>query len=111
MADELPGLAPARPPTGAEHHVVQPELEVAQQVLTGDARLTVGLLVEVAELLLEQPIDPARLLLLAQLGQVLGALSHPVAAMFPRGIGAAVPIGDRLGHRALERVATLALQE
>ena len=48
-------------------------LEQAQQVLTRDARLAVRLLVQVAELLLEDAVDVLGLLLLLQLGEVLGA--------------------------------------
>ncbi len=111
VAHELTGLAAAGAPSGPEDHVVEAQLEVAQQVLTGDAALAGGLLVHVAELLLQDPVDPAGLLLLAQLGQVLGALAHTVAAVLAGRVGAAVPVGDRLGDRALERVAALAFQE
>src|ERR1700722_5297615 len=111
VAYELAGPAAAGAPAGPEDDVVEAELQVAQQVLTGDATLAVGLLVHVAELLLQDPVDAARLLLLAQLGQVLGALAHAVAAVLAGWVGAAVPVGDRLGDRALERVTALALQE
>ena len=74
VAHELAGLGAAGAPAGAEDDVVEAQLEHAQQVLAGDALLAVGLLVEVAELLLEQAVDAAGLLLLAQLEQVLGAL-------------------------------------
>src|ERR1700722_12116054 len=59
---ELAGLAPAGSPARPEDHVVEPQLEFAQQVLTGDAALAGGLLVHVAELLLQNPVNPARLL-------------------------------------------------
>jgi hypothetical protein len=111
VADELAGLAAAGAPAGPEDHVVEAQLEVAQQVLAGDAGLAAGLLVEVAELLLQEPVDAAGLLLLAQLGQVLRALAHAVAAVLAGRVGAAVAVGHRLGDGALERVAALALQE
>src|SRR5439155_2617246 len=74
VAHELAGLSAAGAPAGPEGDVVEPGLEQAQQVLTRDARLAVGLLVQIAELLLHQAIDAAGLLLLADLRQVLGSL-------------------------------------
>src|SRR5579884_1021209 len=103
VAHELASLVPAGPPPGAEGDVVEPELEHPQQVLSGDSRLARRLLVEVDELLLEQPVDAARLLLLAQLHQVLRALTHPVPAVLTRRIRAPL-------DRALHRVALGALQ-
>ena len=67
VAHELAGLVAARREPGAEHDVVDAQLEQAQQVLTGDAGLLVRLVVDQLELLLEQAVDAARLLLLAQL--------------------------------------------
>jgi hypothetical protein len=37
VAHELAGLGPAGAPAGPEDHVVEAQLEVAQQVLAGDA--------------------------------------------------------------------------
>ncbi len=102
MAHQLAGLGPAGSPTGAEHHVVGPQLEHAQQVLTRDALLAVGFLVQVVELLLEYAVDPAGLLLLAELGQILRALAHPVPAVLARRVGPAL-------DGALHRVALGAL--
>ena len=84
VADELAGLGPAGAPAGAVDDVVEAQLEQAQQVLTGDARLAVGLLVEVAELLLDEAVDAAGLLLLVQLREVLGALLAAGAAVLAR---------------------------
>ena len=81
VADELARLGPARAPARAVRDVVEAQLEELEEVRARDAGLVVGLLVEVAELLLEQPVDAARLLLLAQLAEVLGALAHAVAAV------------------------------
>ena len=75
VADQLAGLGPAGAPAGPEDDVVEAQLEHAEQVLAGDALLAVGLFVEVAELLLEHAVDAAGLLLLTQLGQVLGTLA------------------------------------
>src|SRR5438874_162130 len=89
VAHELPGLGPARPPTGAVGDVVEPQLEHAQEVLPGDAVLAVGLLVEVAELLLQDAVDAAGLLLLPQLEHVL-RLTHPAPAVLARRVGPAL---------------------
>jgi hypothetical protein len=104
VAHQLAGLSPAGTPTGPEHHVVDSQLEHAQQVLTRDSLLPVGFLVEVVELLLEYTVDPAGLLLLAQLGQILRTLAHPVPAVFTRRIRA--PLDG-----ALHRVALRTLEE
>jgi hypothetical protein len=64
-ADELAGLGPAGTPASPVGHVVEAQLEHAQQVLAGDPRLVRGLLVEVHELLLEDAVDATGLLLLA----------------------------------------------
>src|ERR1019366_1381929 len=101
----------AGPPPGPEGHVVEPQLEHDQQVLTGDARSPAGLDVEVVELLLEQAVDAAGLLLLAELAEVLRPLPHAVAPVLAGRVGPAVAVGDRLGDGALHRVAAFALQE
>src|SRR5436190_5003490 len=103
VADELTRLRSARSPPGAEHDVVESQLEQLEQVLTGHALATVRLHVDAAELLLHETVDPARLLLLAQLQQVLGALALPVPAGFA---GRVRPALDR----ALHRVALRALE-
>src|SRR5207248_10822802 len=103
VTDELARLSARRRKTEAVHDVVEPRLEHAQEVLTGDAALLVGLLVVGAELVLEQPVVAARLLLLAQLQQVL-ALLDPAAAVLARRIRTALDC-------ALLGQAALALQE
>src|SRR5436190_11198875 len=90
VAHELARLRPARSPTRAEHDVVEAQLEQLEQILAGHALATVRLLVDAAELLLHQAVDAARLLLLAQLQQVLGALALPVSAGFTRRVGPAL---------------------
>src|SRR5205085_4622465 len=105
VAHELAGLAAARAPAGAERDVVEALLEHAQQVLAGDALLAVRLLVEVAELLLEDAVDATSLLLLTQLDEVLAVLAaHLRAAVVPGGV-------RTLLDRALHRVALAALEE
>src|SRR5207244_1383541 len=88
---------------GPVDDVVEARLEHPQQVLAGDARALGRLRVVGAELLLEQPVVAARLLLLAQLQQVLGLLD-PSAAVLARRIRAAL-------DGALLRQAALALEE
>src|SRR5204862_8281255 len=83
--------------------VVEPRLEHPQQLLAGDPRALRGLRVVGAELLLEQAVVAARLLLLAKLEQVLRLLD-PAAAVLARRIAAAF-------DRALLRQAALALEE
>ena len=103
VTHELAGLVAARREPGAEDDVVDTALEHPQQVLAGDALLTGGLGVEVAELLLEQAVDAARLLLLAELEQVL-ALTDAAATVLTRRVR--TPL-----DRASDRVALRALQE
>jgi predicted transcriptional regulator len=55
VAHELAGLGARRAPAGAVGDVVEAQLEELQQVRAGDAGAAVGLFVEVAELLLQQP--------------------------------------------------------
>ena len=103
MADELAGLRPRRREAEAVHDVVEPRLEHPQQLLARDAGALGRLLVVRAELLLEQAVVAARLLLLAQLRQVL-ALLDAAAAVLTRRIRAAL-------DRALLGEAALALEE
>src|SRR5439155_13091687 len=87
----------------AVDHVVQAQLEVPEQVDACDTRL-VGRLVEVvAELLLEEAVDAARLLLRAQLHAVVRRLALARLAVHA---GRERPALDG----ALGRVAALALQ-
>jgi hypothetical protein len=60
--------------TGTVDHVVETALEQDEQVVTRLARLAVSGLVVLAELLLEDAVGVARLLLLLQLGAVLRLL-------------------------------------
>src|SRR3954467_7154131 len=83
--------------------VVEARLEHPQQRLAGNARALRGLGVIGAELLLEQPVVAPRLLLLAQLQQVLGLLDA-AAAVLARRVAAAL-------DGALLLQAALALEE
>ena len=99
MADELARLRARGGEAEPVDDVVETRLEHAQQVLAGDAALAVRLLVVGAELRLEQAVVAARLLLLAQLEQVLGLLDA-AAAVLARRVAAALD-GALLGQAAL----------
>src|SRR5580692_5035330 len=83
VPDELTGHVPALGEPGPEHDVVQPALEDLQQGLAGTAGLAGRLDVVARELLLKDSVDPAGLLLLADLQQVLAVLL-PDAAVLAR---------------------------
>src|SRR5919197_541432 len=68
----------------ADELVVEAALEQREQVLAGDPGLARGLLVVVAELLLEHAVVAACLLLLAQLHAGLGLLLAPAAVVSRR---------------------------
>src|SRR5436309_4730654 len=103
VADELPGLRARGGEAKPVYDVVEPGLEHPQQLLARHARALGRLLVIGAELLLEQAVVAAGLLLLAQLQQVL-ALLDTAAAVLARRIRAPL-------DRALLRQAPLALEE
>src|SRR6185312_11563787 len=100
---QLAGHVPALGEAGPVHHVVQAAFQDLQQVLAGHPALAGGFLVVAVELPLENPVDPARLLLLPDLEQVL-ALLGPVAAVLTRGVGPEL-------NRAFRRIALRALEE
>ncbi len=104
VADELAGLRAAGAPSGPEDHVVEPQLEEPQQVFAGHAVGVRRLVVQVAELLLEQAVDALGLLLLAQLKLVFLGAHVPVAAVHAGRVGPAL-------DRALHRVTLGALEE
>src|SRR5205085_4040896 len=83
--------------------VVEPRLEHPQQLLAGHARALGRLRVVGTELLLEQAVVAPRLLLLAQLQQVLGLLDAAAAVLARR---IRTPL-----DRALLGQAALALEE
>src|SRR5580704_1457308 len=103
VLDQLTGHVAALAEPGAVHHVVQAALQDLQERLAGPAGLARGLGVVAAELLLEHAVNPAGLLLLADLQQVLAVLL-PDPAVLARRVR---PDLDR----ALRRVALAALQE
>src|SRR6267142_2636451 len=96
---------PVRPSWSACNHgaTVDTRPEHPQQLLARNARAARSLLVVAAELLLEQPVVAARLLLLAQLQQVL-ALLDTATAVLTRRIRATL-------DRALLGETALALEE
>src|SRR6266540_5926098 len=103
VANELARLSTRSCEPEPVDDVVEARLEHAQQVLTRDARALGRLRVVRAELLLEQAVVPARLLLLTQLEQVLRLLDA-AAAVLARRIRAAL-------DRALLGQAAFALEE
>src|SRR5215467_15931117 len=103
MPYQLAGHVPALGEPGAVDHVVEAALQNLEQVVTGLAASAGRLLVVAVELPLQHPVDPACLLLLPGLEQVLAFLGA-VAAVLPRWVR---PDLDR----ALRRVAFGALEE
>src|SRR6185503_12991411 len=87
-----------------EHDVVETPLEHLEQHLAGDALRLARLGERVAELALQQPVDAASLLLLAQLQAVVRLLGAPALAVLAGRIAAAL-------ERALVGEAARALQE
>ena len=104
MTNHLTRLRAAGAETHAVDDVVEALLEHAEQVFAGDAGHRAGFLEQVAELRFEQPIVPARLLLLAKLQAVADDLRLPILAMLAGNEIAAL-------DRALFCVTPLSLQE
>src|SRR5688572_28800650 len=104
VAHELARRAARRREAEPEHDVVEPPLQHLQQELARDALGLARLGERVPELALEQAIDAARLLLLAQLLAVVRLLRAPALAVLAGGVAAAL-------ERALVGEAARALQE
>src|SRR6266581_1436090 len=100
---QLAGHVAALGEAGPEHDVVQAALEQLEHGLAGPAVLAGRFLVVAVELALQDAVDPAGLLLLPDLRQVVAFLG-PVAAVLARRVR---PDLDR----ALRRVTLGALQE
>src|SRR6266700_1565213 len=100
---QLAGHVAALGEAGPEHDVVQAALEQLEHGLAGPAVLAGRLLVVAVELALQDAVDPAGLLLLPDLLQVVAFLG-PVPPVLTRRVG---PDLDR----ALRRVALSALEE
>src|SRR4051794_3772516 len=103
VEDQLAGLAARCGEAEANEHVVEARLEHAQKVLARHALLPARLGVVAAELLLEDPVVAARLLLLAKLQPVLRLLRAAATVLAGR-------VGPAL-DAALVGEAPLALQE
>ena len=101
VVDELAGLRASGRPAGAERDVVETLLEQTQQVLARRAAEADGLYVGALELALEEPVDVLRLLLLLQLGEVLGGVAAAAGAA----------VGARRERPALEGAAALLVLE
>src|SRR5437660_2324455 len=102
VAHQLAGLGAGVGEAEAEDDVVEPLLEIRQEILAGLALRRAAPQVVAAELRLEQAVEPLHLLLLAQLHAVLGELGAALAVLAGR-IRAAL-------DGALVRVAAVALQ-
>src|SRR5919107_1668773 len=89
VGDQLAGVAAGPGEAGAVHHVVEAALEELQQVVTGLAGTPRRLVVVPDELLLEDAVGEAGLLLLAELQQVLRLLRPAAGALAGGGGGAA----------------------
>src|SRR5215211_4551139 len=103
VADQLARLVAAAGQAAPVDHVVQPGLQQLEEGLAGDALPPGRLDVVVVELLLEDAVDAAGLLLLPELEVVLALLEPPAAVLAGR-VGA-------LLHRALGALALGALEE
>ena len=103
VSDQLTSHVAGLGEASAEHDVVEAGLEDLEQVLTSLARLALGFLEVVRELLLEHSVHTGRLLLLTQLQQVLAVLRAPTAVLARR-------VGPLL-EGALRRIALGALEE
>ena len=84
MPDELPRLGTRRGEAQRVDHVVQPHLEQAQEVLARHALLARGLGEVAPELRLQNAVDAAHLLLLAELQPVGLHLVAPLAVLAGR---------------------------
>jgi hypothetical protein len=71
VSHQLSGLCTRRTETYTVDDVVKTRLQKLQKVLTCGSFLTSGFLIVACELALENPVDPANLLLLAQLHAVI----------------------------------------
>src|SRR4051794_31126537 len=84
VSDDLPGGRARGREAEPEHDVVHPELERAEERLTGHAGVAGGLDEVVAELLLEDAVHAADLLLLAKLEAVIADLAAADAVLAGR---------------------------
>jgi len=103
VLDELARLVARRSEAQALHDVVEAALDEAEHLLAGAALAAGRVEVVLAELLLEDAVDAARLLLLAEANRVLRQLDAALAVLAGR--------VRATGDRALVRVAALALEE
>src|SRR5262249_32640050 len=102
VTHELPRLGARGREAEPVHDVVEPSLEELEERLTGHAAGAIRHLEVATELPLEHAVDPAELLLLAQLDRVLGELGARLTVLARRVVAAL--------DGALVGVAALALQ-
>src|SRR5690606_31486171 len=84
VAHELASLRAARREAHAMHDVVEAALDQAEHLLTGTTLEAARLAVVAGELTLEQAVDAAHLLLLAQAQAVLAELDPALAVLARR---------------------------
>ena len=88
VAHELARLGARRGESEGVDDVIEPQLELAKQIVAGDAGLARGLLEVEAELLLQQAVDALDLLLFAKLDAVAEDLGTAAAMLARRVIAA-----------------------
>src|SRR5690606_35053868 len=105
MRDQLAGGRTGDREAHAVDDVVETRLQELQQVLAGIALLGRGLLVVVAELALQQAVDPLDLLLLAKLQGIVGKLAatRAGAGAVLAGLLLQLALGVERAGRGLER--------
>src|SRR5918994_2236155 len=107
MAHQLPGLPPRISKSHAIDDVVKTGFENLQEVVTGHATAPLGLYEVLVKLTLHDPVEPADLLLLAQLKPELGRAPGSSLSMLPgRKILGRLPLHDW----AFRPIATRTLQ-
>src|SRR5690606_17017766 len=112
VRDQLAGRGTGHREAHPVDHVVQARLKELQQVLTRVALLGGRLLVEVAELAFQQAVDALDLLLLAQLGGVVGQLAATQRGAVLAGLLLQLALGvERAGRRLERKVGAFAARE
>src|SRR5690606_33085790 len=94
--DELTGLRRGTGEAGAEHERVEAHLEELDEVLTGQARLTTGLVEDDAQLLLTDAVLLAQTLLLAQTHRVVAVGLALGAAVLAGSVGTLLEVAGGL---------------
>src|SRR5690606_31180656 len=94
--DELAGLGRGAGEAGAQHERVEAHLEQLDEILTGQARLTTGLVEDDAQLLLADAVLLAQTLLLAQTHRVVAVGLALGAAVLAGSVGTLLEVAGGL---------------